>query len=64
MTQVLKLFKLQFDEKFDILKTGNKKKMFGAIFKYVGIITMLTIAFYIIFLKLVLLGFAMNKELW
>jgi hypothetical protein len=26
MTQVLKLFRLQFDEKFDILKTGNKKR--------------------------------------
>ena len=63
MTQIFKLFKLQFDEKFDILKTGNKKKMLSAIFKYLIIITLLTVACYVVFLKFVLLGFATSKHL-
>lgn len=63
MTQIFKLFKLQFDEKFDILKTGNKKKMFSAILKYLLIITLLTVVCYVVFLKFVLLGFATSKQL-
>ncbi len=63
MSQILKLFKIQFDEKFDILKTGNKKKMIGAIIKYLLIIIALTIAFYTVFLKFVLLGFKTREEL-
>ncbi|MBE5736748.1 MAG: hypothetical protein E7356_05315 [Clostridiales bacterium] len=63
MSQIFKLFKLQFDEKFDILKTGNKKKMFGSILKYVLIIAVLTFVCYALFLKFVLLGFVINKQL-
>jgi len=55
MSQILKLFKIQFDEKFDILKTGNKKKMIGSIIKYLLIMAVLTIACYVLLLKFVLL---------
>lgn len=63
MSQILKLFKIQFDEKFDILKTGNKKKMIGSIIKYLLIMAVLTIACYVLLLKFVLLGFKINAEL-
>lgn len=63
MNQILKLFKIQFDEKFDILKTGNKKKMIGAIIKYLLLIVGLTVGFYTVFLKFVLLGFKTKADL-
>jgi len=63
MTQILKLFKLQFDEKFDVLKTGNKKIMFGSILKYLLIIVALTAVCYVVFLRFVVLGFATSKQL-
>ena len=63
MSQIIKLFKLQFDEKYDILKTGNKKKMLSSIFKYLLVVGLLTVVCYIVFLKIVLLGFATSKQL-
>lgn len=63
MSEILKLFKLQFDEKFDILKTGNKKKMWSSILKFALIIGGLTFLCYFVLLKFVLLGFVTNTEL-
>ena len=63
MAEIFKLFKLQFDEKFDILKTGNKKKMLSAIFKYILIMAALAFGCYVLLLKFVLLGFVINTEL-
>ncbi len=63
MSQVLKLFKIQFDEKFDILKTGNKKKMIGSIIKYLLIVAVLVVTCYTLFLKFVLLGLKITAEL-
>ena len=61
--KIYNLFKLQFDEKFDILKTGNIKKMLGAIFKYILLIAGLTLAFYVLFMKLSLIGFLTDVNL-
>lgn len=63
MNQVLKLFKLQLDEKYDILKTNNKKKMLWSIFKYFLLLAALTIVFYVLFLRLSLVGFVVNRQL-
>lgn len=60
---VLKLFKLQIDEKYDIFKTKNAKKMLWSLTKYLFFLAVLTIVFYVLFLRLSLLGFATNAEL-
>ena len=63
MQTVLKLFKLQIDNRYDILKTSNLKKMILQIVKYLILIFAITIVFGIVFFRIFLLGFKINAEL-
>ena len=63
MQTVLKLFKLQIDNKYDIFKTNNLKKMILQIVKYLLIMFATTIIFGVVFFRIFLLGFKVNAEL-
>lgn len=57
------LFTLQFDERSDLLKTNNLKKMLLGIAKYAVAITALTLVFRFLFQRVTLLGFVITADL-
>lgn len=63
MQTILKLFKLQIDNKSDFLKTTNIKKMLFSILKYILIIGAATLLLSVVLLRIFILGFNTNAEL-
>lgn len=57
------LFTLQFDERSDLLKTNDLKKMLLGIAKFAAAIVALTLVFRFLFQRVTLLGFAVTTEL-
>ena len=57
------LFSLQFDEKFDLLKTHDPKRMIWGIGKYLLGAAALTVLSYLLFARFALLGFRVTSEL-
>lgn len=62
-SQIAKLFKLQIDERYDIFKSKNIKKMSFSILKYVFLLAVLTILFYVLLKQIFILNFKINEEL-
>ena len=63
MRKILMLFKLQMDNKSDLLKTVNPKVMVPALLKSVVLILLATLAVSFGLSKVFVLGFAINQEL-
>lgn len=62
-SKILKLFKLQIDEKNNIFKTKSVKKMLFSILKYVFLVTVVTALLYVLLMKIFMLNFKINEEL-
>ena len=63
MRKILMLFKLQMDNKSDILKTVNPRAMFLALAKSVVLIVLASLALSFALSKVFILGFIINREL-
>lgn len=63
MRTIIKLFRLQMDDRSDIFRTDDKKKMFLGILKYLFIILIMTVVFTVAMMLISAFGFKVNKEL-
>lgn len=63
MQTIIKLFRLQMDDRSDIFRTDDKKKMFLGILKYLFIILVMTVVFTVAMMLISAFGFKVNKEL-
>ena len=63
MRKILMLFKLQMDNKSDLLKTVSPKKMIPALLKYVVLLFLATLALSFGLSRVFILGFNINNEL-
>ena len=63
MTKIKKLFKLQLDNKFTLFKEKNVKKFLLQLFKYIVLITAITLGLFLILNKLFfVLNIKVNAE--
>ena len=63
MSQILKLFKFQLDNKFNLFKKKDYKTFLKQVFKYVAIIAAITLGIYLLLNKIVfMLGININAE--
>ncbi len=63
MEAILRLLKLQIDNKTDVLKTKSLKKMIPAILKIVLTVVALTVVVGLVLFRIFVLGFAVNAQL-
>lgn len=63
MQTIFKLFRLQMDDRSDMFRTDDKKKMFVGILKYCFVLLIMTVVFVVALMFISVFGFKVNAEL-
>lgn len=63
MRTIIKLFRLQMDDRSDIFRTDDKKKMFVGLLKYAFALLVMTVVFTVAFLLVSVFGFKIDDKL-